>query len=152
MYIMPHFMVLVVLLSFMVRAAGAQSNTWELTAKYGPPELEQYRVTPEISLTVEYGQDRTICQLLVEPRTKSVSEISGDLVDKLLNELLPLGARQGEARTMLEQMGCPALLSEDYDNVRIARAMNDCAPAGKSVTSMVIEWKQPECPVRNNAH
>jgi hypothetical protein len=53
---------------------------------------------------------------------------------------------------MVEQMGCPALLSEDYDNVRIARAMNDCAPAGKNVTSMVIEWKQPECLLRNKAH
>ena len=137
--------VFVGLLSFMVQAARAQSNTWELTAKYGPPELEQYRVTPEVSLTVEYGQDRRICRLLVEPRTKSVLEISADLVDKLLNELLPLGVRQGEARAMLAQMGCPALLSEDYDNVRIARAMNDCAPAGKNVTSLVIEWKQPQC-------
>jgi hypothetical protein len=152
MYIMVRFTVFVGLLSFMVRAAGAQSNTWELTAKYGPPEIEQYRVTPEVSLTVEYGQDRAICRLLVEPRTKSVLEISADLVDKLLNELLPLGVRQGEARTMLEQMGCPALLSEDYANVRIARAMNDCAPAGKNVTSLVIEWKKPECLVRNKAH
>jgi hypothetical protein len=53
---------------------------------------------------------------------------------------------------MLEQMGCPALLSEDYDNVRIARAVNDCAPAGKNVTELMIEWKQPECLMRNQAH
>jgi hypothetical protein len=152
MYIMLRFTVFLGLLLFIARFAGAQSNTWELTAKYGPPELERYRVTPEVSLTVEYGRDRTVCRLLVEPRTKSVSEISADLVDKLLNELLPLGVRQGEARVMVEQMGCPALLSEDYDNVRIARAMNDCAPAGKNVTSMVIEWKQPECLLRNKAH
>jgi hypothetical protein len=158
MYTMVRFAVSLGFLLFMVRVMDAQSNTWELTAKYGPLEIERYRVTPEVSLTVAYGRDRTVCQLLVEPRTASVLEtaptrepptISADLADDLLNELLPLGVRQGEARAMVEQMGCPALLSEDYDNVRITRAINDCAPAAKNVTSMAIQWKRPECPARN---
>jgi hypothetical protein len=116
MYIMVRFAVSLGFLLFTVRVADAQSNTWELTAKYGPPEVERYRVTPEVNLTVAYGRDRTVCQLLVEPRTASVLEtaptgeprtISADLADDLLNELLPLGVRQGEARAMVEPNGLP---------------------------------------------
>jgi hypothetical protein len=158
MYVMVRLVVLLGLWSFTVRAAGAQSNTWELTAKYGPPELERYRISPEVSLTVEYGRDRAVCRLLVEPRTTSASgsaasrepvTISADLADNLLNEMLPPGVRKGEAKTMAEQMGCPGLLLEDYDNVRITRGINDCAPAAKNVTSMTIQWKRSECPERN---
>jgi hypothetical protein len=157
---MLHFVVFLGL-SSVVPVAFAQSNTWELTARYGPPEVERYQVTPEVSLTARYGRDRTVCQLSIEPRTASIFgpaptgeplTISTDLVDSLLNELLPLGVRQGEARVMVQQMGCPALISEEYDNVRITRATNDCAPPGKNVTSMGIQWKRPECPERNTAH
>jgi hypothetical protein len=72
--------------------------------------------------------------------------ISTDLVNNVLSELLPLGVRQGEARVMAEQMGCPGLISEDYDNVKITRATNECAPAEKNVESLAIQWKRPECP------
>jgi hypothetical protein len=150
------FTVFLGLLPSLIRVSIAQSNTWELTAKYGPPEVERYQVTPEVSLTATYGRDRTVCQLSVEPRSaKSVSKpsaskgpitISTDLVDRLLSELLPTGARQGEARVMVERMGCPGFLSEDYDNVRITRATDECAPAGKNVESLTIQWKRPECP------
>src|ERR1700729_1036647 len=150
------------LFSSMPRVAVAQSDTLGLTARYGPPEVERYQVTPQVSLTVLYGRDRTVCQLSVEPRpstsalkptpAKEPPTISTDLVDSLLNELLPLGVRQGEARLMAQQMSCAALLSEDYDNVRIARATNECAPAAKNVESLTIQWKRPECPEQKTAH
>jgi len=148
-------------LSSIVRVAAAQSNTSELTARYGPPEVERYQVTPKVSLTVVYGRDHAVCQLSIEPRSSTSAikpaptgeplTISSDLADSLLNELLPLGLRQGEARVMAEQMGCPALLSEDYDNVRIARTTNACAPAAKNVESLAIQWKRPECTEQKTA-
>ena len=122
-------------------------------------KMERYQVTPETSLTVVYGRDRTVCQLLVEPRSstsvlkpapvKQPLTISTERVDSLLNELLPVGVRQGEARVMAEQMSCAAVKSEDYDNVRISRATNECAPAGKNVESLTIQWKRPECLAQN---
>jgi hypothetical protein len=152
---MFRFMVFLSFLLFMIRPAGAQSTTWDLTAKYGPPEVERYQVTPEASLTVAYGRDRAVCQFLVEPRSTSVfwsaptkepRTMSVELVDRLLNELVPPGVRHGKARQMFEQFSCSALKTEDYDNVQITRATNECVPAEKNVASIMIKWKRPACP------
>jgi hypothetical protein len=143
------FGILPSLLFAAVQAATAQNTGESLSATYGPPELERYTVSPDATLTVTYGRDRAVCQLALQPRPAShgvAATISAELADSLLNEWAPPGLLQGQARLMIEQMGCAAHKMENYDNVQISRSTNECAPLEKNVTSLVIRWKQAECP------
>jgi hypothetical protein len=128
---------------FTASSAIAQ-NTIELTAQYGPPELESYQVADGVTLTVTYGKDRMACHLLLHPRAGTSTSIPSALADKLVEQLAPPRDRKGKAQGMAQMSGCAAALSERYENVSITRVLNQCAPADK-VQSLNIQWTRPEC-------
>jgi hypothetical protein len=132
-------------LFFCLTASSAiAQNTMELTAQYGPPELESYQVADGVTLTVTYGRDRLACNLLLQPRAGTSTEIPSTLVDKLLDQLVPPRDRKGKAQGMAQQYGCAAAISERYENVSITRVTNECAQPDK-VQSLNIHWTRPEC-------
>jgi hypothetical protein len=147
---------------FLVCPAGAQ-NTSDLTAKFGPPTLERYHVRPDVSLIVTYGQDHLACSLRVEPwqpftfpgertkpsRGREPRSISSDLADQLLNDLVPPSTRIGPPLQMVERAGCIARGLTEHQNVRISRGTDECLAGNNNVTSLVIQWKRPECPETN---
>lgn len=140
-------------ISLLAAYPAAAQTSMDLTGKYGPPTLEQYRLRPDVSLTVVYGTDRAACELRVEPWTTpgEPRTISGAIADQLLNELAPPGSRIGVPLVMFEQMGCSAARMTQYRNVSIFRSTNECVPdKNNNVTSLVISWKRPECGETNH--
>jgi len=132
-------------LFFCLTAGSAiAQNTIELTAQYGPPELESYQVADGVTLTVTYGRDRLACNLLVQPRPGAAMAISSSVVDKLLDQLVPPRDRKGKAQRMFMQSGCATSSREQYENVSFGRVSNECASADK-VQSLNIQWTRPEC-------
>jgi hypothetical protein len=131
------FALIVLSLAFVVaRSPG------DLSKKYGPPDAEGYRVTPDPTLIVTYGADQTLCELLVRPRSSATGAISSTVVDRLLRELVPQSARQGTPLTWEERMGCLANRNADYRNLRITRTSNEClADRDKTVLSLTVKWK-----------
>ena len=106
------FVIVSLALAGLVFAMALDSR--EALKKYGAPDVERYRVTSEVSVTVSYGRDRTICELLIQRRPSSILHdetkkdlygISSVVVDKLLSELVPESARRGTPRIMHQQMG-----------------------------------------------
>jgi hypothetical protein len=127
----------------------------ELLKNYGAPDVQRYRVTSEVTVTVGYGKDRTTCEVLVQRRQSSILRdetkrnsivISSAVVERLLSELVPEWSRQGTPRILYEQMGCSRNNIADYDNVRIVRMTNDCAAGNDGrTTSVSVEWKVAQC-------
>jgi hypothetical protein len=132
-------------LFFCLTASSAiAQNTMELTAQYGPPELESYQVADGVTLTVTYGRDRLACNLLLQPRPGTFTEIPSALVDKLLDQLVSPRDRKGKAQRMFSQSGCATFSNERYENVSFGRVSNECAQPDK-VQSLHIQWTRPEC-------
>jgi hypothetical protein len=133
-------------------AFALAQNPGDLLKKYEPPDVERYRVSSNIALTVAYGAGRTPCELLVQRRPSSIlrsgatsNPISATVVDQLLSDLVPESTRHGTPKTMFEQMGCAAHATADYDNVRIARQTNECTASDEKVVSVSVEWKTAQC-------
>jgi hypothetical protein len=136
--------ILFVFLCLAAACATAQT-TIELTAQYGPPESESYQVADGVTLTVTYGKDRQACQILLQPRPASNTSIPSNLVDKLVDQLVPPRDRKGKPLRMAQQSGCASAISDQYENVSITRSSNDCAPKDEKVQSLTIQWTRPDC-------
>jgi hypothetical protein len=135
-------------LLFLCLTAGSAiaQNTIELTAQYGPPEAESYQVAEGVTLTVTYGKDRQACQLVLQPRSGASTSTSSAVIDKLVDQLVPPRDRKGKPQQMLQQNGCAAAISEQYENVLIVRSSNECASVKEErVHSSTIQWTRPEC-------
>ena len=98
----------------------------ELRKLYGEPTIERFAVRSGITLTVEYGPDRTACQILIAPTTllADVHEpisppMSSQGVSDVLQELIPVATRGKQIDSTTVQVGGNALLNADYENVSI---------------------------------
>jgi hypothetical protein len=134
-------------------AFAVAQDPGDLLKKYGPPDVERYRVNSDIAVTVAYGAGRTPCELLVQRRPSSIlrsgtttNPISSTVVDNLLSDLVPESTRHGTPKIMDERMGCAAQYTADYDNVRITRQTNECTSGSdEKVISVAVEWKTAQC-------
>jgi len=134
---------------------AAAQDSREVLKKYGEPDVERYRLTSDVTVTLAYGKDRTTCEVLVQRRPSSILReeakrnsivIPSAVVDKLLGELVPESARRGAPKIMYEQMGCGGNRIADYDNVRIAWLTNECATGSDGkITYVSVEWKVAQC-------
>ncbi len=133
----------------LLAAPATAQEVVDFTAKFGPPIVEQYHLQPDERLVVTYGQRHVVCEVRLEPwqeskRREDPAAIPGELVDRVLNELVPTSARVGAPLVMHEQMSRAALTATEYQNVRITRQTD-----GDNVTALVIRWKRPECQEQN---
>jgi hypothetical protein len=139
------------LLLFAAAVTTAQ-DTRDFTAKYGPPELEVYQVTPDVRLAVSFDRNHAACRVVLEPRAERESRtMPSSLVDEIITQFVSPEDRKGEPKGMMSATGCAAMRSEIYDNVRIFRSINMCAPADRNVTSLTVEWQGSDCPARWSA-
>ena len=85
-------------------ALTTAQDTKDLTAKYGPPELEVYQVTPDVRLAVSFDRNHTACRLVLEPRadpvpasgTRASGTMPTSLVDQIIADFVPPEDRKGE--------------------------------------------------------
>jgi hypothetical protein len=121
---------LLILVSGLLVAQTSQ----ELHSRYGDPDRERFVARPGISVTVEYGFDRLACEVLMEPPQPLLSGIdqtslmSSDAVTEVLEEMVPLGSRGGQIRTLLTNSGCNQVRLTDYVHVSIMRSTHNCLP------------------------
>jgi hypothetical protein len=108
------------------------ANDFEL--RYGRPDIERFVARPGIGLTVQYDSDGEACQMVLEPpqsiihKEEPTKYMSPDLVNEILEELVPLRSRGGEGLIMITSMGCNEFRSTDYLNVTITHSWHNCLP------------------------
>ena len=121
---------LLILVSGLLVAQTSQ----ELHSRYGDPDRERFAARPGISVTVEYGSDRLACEVLVEPPQALLSGVdqmslmSSDAVTEVLEEMVPLGSRGSQIRSLLTNSGCNQVRLTDYAHVSIMRSTHNCLP------------------------
>jgi hypothetical protein len=117
-------------------ALGAQG----LPKLYGEPTVEIFNVRSDVAIAVEYGPDRTACELLIAhsqsliERAAPSTLISAPVVSDLLQQLVPVSARGKQTSSDNVQVEDTTMLKTDYENVSIRRACSSpsCASSDQS--------------------
>jgi len=55
-------------LFLLVAMVAAAQTANDLTVRYGDPDAEQFVVRPGITMMAKYADDRTACEMLIEPK------------------------------------------------------------------------------------
>ncbi len=146
-----------VLLIVAVMAADVGLTSRDLHTKYGPSDVERFRVRPDLDATVQYGSDGGVCQvLLAEP--VSVTEVptkatgvSGDGMQAVTNEFAPPDVRGARISEGSFQASCAMAAMSDYEHVLIERGATACPTSpGKTDTQTRILFKRDACPHVNS--
>jgi hypothetical protein len=132
-------------------AVGISSH--ELRGRYGNPDMERFIARPGISLTVEYGSDRLVCQALIEaPQAlihrpeEPVPFMSPDAVTEILNEVAPSSVRGKETGKAITMTGCNEFRILEYENASITRATHNCLPLKpKREMRATVVFKREAC-------
>ena len=123
---------------------------------YGEPTMERFAVRSGITVAVQYGPDRTACQLLIAP-VQSLLELQEPIppsmssrdVSDVLQELIPVAIRGKQINSTSIEVGGKALLKTDYENVSIERicSSQSCVSSNESqdVRTLVV-FKRDSCP------
>ena len=56
------------LLFFLFAIIATAQTPSDLAARYGDPDAEQFVVRPGIMVMARYAEDRTACEMLIEPK------------------------------------------------------------------------------------
>ena len=139
----------------MAIAMSSGPTSRELRARYGEPDLERFTVKDNIGLTVEYGSDHLACQIIIEKKQQpllhneqALTYMAPEVVDELLDTIVPQPSRGPELNQLLESMGCAEGHAVEYENVWIGRYSDMCLPLKPERQSRAtVAFKRPECPV-----
>jgi hypothetical protein len=103
---------------FLLIAITATSQTaTDLTARYGYPDAERFVVRPGITMMVRYADDRTACEMVIEPE-RTIQQ-SGDkeqsmasaTVTAIFDDLIPKSERGILLDHLIENLGAAELQS-----------------------------------------
>jgi hypothetical protein len=145
---------LLALLSFATDASAPSAQG--LRKLYGEPTMERFAVRSGITLAVQYGPDRTACELLIAP-VQSLLELQEPIppsmssrdVSDVLQEMIPVATRGKQINSTTIQAGGNALLKTDYENVSIERicSLQSCVSSNENqdVRTLVV-FKRDACP------
>ena len=145
----------VLLGSFFVLAALLVNpeSSKELHSRHGEPDIERFVVRPGVGLTVEYGSDGQACQMVIEgqkmliEKEKPPKRMSPDMVSGILDEVVPLSVRGNEVGHAVESIGCSEVNIEEYENVWISRATDNCLPLKPEREWIArVSFKRQACP------
>lgn len=130
--------------------SGHQTNN-ELKQKYGSPDAKgQYIVRPEIGVTAKFKEDGRPIEMFIKPLDSSEAEMSdnssfkvmlSDVVDEVLNELVPVAKRGKQGGTTNAEFGCTSTDYTEYEQVTI-NTVKRCEQQGGGTYSIGIRWKK----------
>jgi hypothetical protein len=141
--------------SFLVAAASfaLAPSSQDLHNRYGEPDMERFIARPGIGLTVEYGSDHLVCQVLIEPPQSLIHQeeqlplMSSDGVSNVLEEIAPITMRGNETLNSISVSGCNEYRITDYDNLTIMRSTHTCdASSHDQDVRTTIMFKRDICP------
>ncbi len=126
----------------------------QLHARYGEPDVERFAAGNDIGLTVEYGSDGLACQIVLERKQSLLhgqqepKYMRPEVVDQIIDEIIPPASRGRSINTLLESMGCAEGRAEEYENVWIGRHWDMCVPLKpERESTATVVFKRPECPL-----
>jgi hypothetical protein len=123
-----------VYLLFVLSSLLTAQSSQDLRGRYGEPQRESFTARPGIAVTVAYGSDGIVCEMLLEPSQPLLREpkpdefMSSEAVTEVLAELVPLDSRGPQIGSMLSNSGCNQVRVTDYVLVSITRATHECLP------------------------
>ena len=139
---------LLFLLFAMVAAAQTASD---LTVRYGDPDAEQFVVRPGITMMARYAEDRTACEMLIEPKHSiqrpddKEQSMATRTVSRIVDELIPESERGILLNRISENMGASEYQVADYQNVTIGQHFVRYLPANHDETSATVVRKDGPC-------
>lgn len=110
------------------------SQSSDFHNRFGEPTTEGFNAGPGISLTVQYGSDRLVCQALIDPPQKllhgeePVPNMSSEEVAKIVEEIAPEQVRGKELNSTITNSGCNQFTIIEYQNAVIMRSTHNCLP------------------------
>jgi len=120
---------------FLVGAVGLLlSKSSDFHNRFGEPTAETFNAGPGISLTVQYGSDRLVCQALVDPPQmllhgeEPVPNMSTEEVTKIVEEIAPEQVRGKELARTITNAGCNQFTVTQYEHTVITRSSHNCLP------------------------
>jgi len=130
--------------------ATAQTPS-DLAARYGDPDAERFVVRPGITMMASYAEDRTVCEMVIEPkhpihRTDDKEQsMATPTVSEIIDELIPKSERGILLDRIFEAMGAPQFEHDKYQNVTISRYFIRSLPANHDEKSATIIRKDGPC-------
>jgi len=141
----------------------------EMHRLYGEPILERFAARPGVNVTVEYGSDRSACEVRITPalslpqeerlqaallgqrptglsQTEIFQRMSSPDVSELIEQIAPEAMRGKDFGAGATQASCGAIETHEYENVRISRGLALCEPKEKADTGVSISFKRDVCP------
>jgi hypothetical protein len=132
-------------------AASAQTAS-DLDTRYGEPDAERFLVRPGVTLMARYAGDRTACEMVIEPirsiipRAEPDKYIRPEVMDQIIDEILPESDRGKLLVGAVTKSGCNDLEIEDYENVTIHRFRHRSRlPNPEIEGKATITGKNPSC-------
>lgn len=110
------------------------SQSSDFHNRFGEPTAESFDAGPGISLTVQYGSDRLVCQALIDPPQmllhgeEPVPNMSSEEVTKIVEGIAPEEVRGKELLRTITNGGCNQFTIAQYENVVITRSSHNCLP------------------------
>ena len=138
------------LLLLIATAAVAQTAS-DLNARYGDPDVERFVVRPGITMMASYVEDRTACEMVIEPETSiqrptdKEQSMAPRTVSRIIDELIPESERGRLLNRMIQSMGASEHQVADYQNVTIDQYFVRYLPANHDETSATVVRKDGPC-------
>jgi len=137
----------------LIACLSVAQTSQEFHSRYGDPDIERFTMREGIGLTVLYGSDGLACQMEVQTRQLLVQRprplklMAPEVVDGIIDELVPPDTRGRKVGDMYESMGCARSTVDYYENVRIQRSTDQCLPLKpERDDGVTIVFKRPTCP------
>jgi hypothetical protein len=137
---------------FLVIATASVARTaTDLTARYGYPDVERFVVRPGITVTASYAEDRTACEMMIEPKHSTQrpddkeEAMATDAVTEIIDELVPESERGILLNRIIEAMGAGEHQVAEYQNVTISRYFVRYLPANHDEKSATVVRKDERC-------
>jgi hypothetical protein len=149
--------------AFLALAAPMPQSSFDLHARYGEPDVQRFAIRPDITMTVEYGDDHRACILEIEPRQAFIrgrfaemKTISKEETLRLLDEVAPPEIRGAEKLPLFSNdfaTGPPQCLGHgtfgQYAEANISLAYVVCDPpfghGAVAVQSARVQFTRPAC-------
>ena len=123
-----------------------------LRARYGEPDVERFIARPNITATIEYGNDGSTCQIVIEAQKplvrldQSVKHIKREEVSAIIEELVPHSSWGREVFKFNEEMGCARGETIEYENVVVSRNWDQCTSSPERESTATVTFKRNSCP------
>jgi len=146
------------LLFVMIAISGSAQTKADLTARYGYPDVQRFVVRPGITLTAGYAENRTACQMLIEPEkslghaNNEEQSMATETVTAIIDELIPKPERGILLEHAIENMGAAELRHFVYQNLTISRQFVRYLPKNRDETTATIIRKDGICGSPTTSH